>query len=183
MKRHLVLVGLPGSGKTTVGRRVAQLLGTAFSDIDEIVAAAAGMPVAAVFATHGEPRFRRMERAAMDGAMAAPPHVIAPGAGWIAEPGNYEAARDAFLVYLRIAPEAAAARLIGDASRPLLTGGDPADRIRELLRAREAWYLKSGATIDASSPPESVTRAVIEAARRGPSTRPRPGPSSKQSIQ
>lgn len=166
MKRHVVLVGLPGSGKTTVGRQVARLLGTAVSDIDEIVAAAAGMPVAAVFATHGEPRFRRMERAAMDGAMAATPHVIAPGAGWIAVPGNYEAARDAFLVYLRIAPEAAAARLTGDASRPLLTGGDPAERIRELLRERESWYRKSDVTIDGSEAPETVARAVLEAARR-----------------
>ncbi len=167
MKRHLVLVGLPGSGKTTVGRQVAGLLRTAFSDIDEIVASAAGMPVAQLFPVHGEARFRRMERAAMDGAMAAPPHVIAPGAGWIAQPGNCEAAREALLVYLRIAPEAAAARLTGDGSRPLLAGGDPQGRIRELLREREAWYLKSAVTIDASGPPELVARAVLEATRGG----------------
>lgn len=166
MKRHLVLVGLPGSGKTTAGRAAARLLGTAFSDIDEIVASAAGMPVAQVFATHGEPRFRRMERAAMDGALAAPPHVIAPGAGWIAEPGNYEAAGDAMLVHLEISPENAAARLQGDTTRPLLADGDPASRLTELLAAREAWYRKSAATIDASGPPETVARAVIEAVMR-----------------
>lgn len=164
MKRHLVLVGLPGSGKTTVGRRLAALLGTAFSDIDEIVVSAAGMPVAQVFATHGEARFRRMERAAMDGALAAPPHVIAPGAGWIAQPGNYEAAHAAFLVYLRMAPEAAAARLSGDTTRPLLAAGDPASQLADLLAMRESWYRKSAVTIDASDPPETVARAVIEAA-------------------
>ena len=165
MKRHVVLVGLPGSGKTTVGRQVAQLLGTAFSDIDEIVAAA-GMSVAQVFAAHGEARFRRMERAAMDGALAAPPHVIAPGAGWIAEPGNYEAARTAALIYLEISPEGAAARLQGDTTRPLLAGGDPASRLMALLATREAGYRKSAATIDASGPPEFVAQAVLEAARR-----------------
>ena len=65
MKRHLVLVGLPGSGKSTVGRLVARLLDTAISDLDELTVSAAGMSVAEVFATHGEARFRQMERAAM----------------------------------------------------------------------------------------------------------------------
>jgi shikimate kinase len=124
------------------------------------------MPVAEVFAVHGEARFRRMERAAMDGAMAAPPHVIAPGAGWIAQPGNYAAAADAFLVYLRIAPDVAAARLTGDASRPLLAGGDAAARIAALLAEREAWYRKSAATIEATAPVETVARDVVEAAGR-----------------
>jgi shikimate kinase len=166
VKRHLVLVGLPGSGKTTVGRRVAGLLDTALSDLDEIVVSAAGMPVAQVFAIHGEARFRRMERAAMDGAMAAPPHVIAPGAGWIAEPGNYEAASGALLVYLEITPEGAAARLRGDASRPLLANGPPETRLAELLALRESWYRRSAGTVDASRPPDQVAEAVADIARR-----------------
>ena len=158
-----MLVGLPGSGKTTIGRRVAQLLETAFSDLDEMVASTAGMPVAEIFAIHGEAHFRRMERAAMDGAMAAPPHVIAPGAGWIAEPGNLDAVRGAFLVYLEISPDTAAARLTGDSSRPLLAGSDPAGKLRELLARRAAWYRKSDATVDASAAPEAVARAVLDA--------------------
>jgi shikimate kinase len=166
VKRHLVLVGLPGSGKTTVGRHLAGLLGAAFSDIDEIVVSAAGMPVAQVFATHGEPRFRRMERAAMDGAMAAPPHVIAPGAGWIVQPGNLDAAASALLVYLEISPEAAAERLHGDSTRPLLAGAEPSARLAALLAEREAWYRRAAAGVDASGTPESVARAVLEAAGR-----------------
>lgn len=164
MKRHLVLVGLPGSGKTTVGRRAAELLRTAFSDIDQIVVSASGMPVAEVFATSGEPQFRRLERAAMDGAMAAPAHLIAPGAGWLAEPGNLEAAGSALLVYLRITPARAAARLQGDASRPLLAGGDPAHRIAELLARREHWYRKSAAELDADAPVEVVAAQVVRVA-------------------
>ena len=164
MKRHLVLVGLPGSGKTTVGQRLAQLLGTAFSDLDAIVISTAGMPVAEVFATHGEARFRRMERAAMDGAIAAPPHVIAPGAGWIAEPGNLEAAPGALLVYLRIEPEVAAARLEGDATRPLLAGVRRIDKLQELLAARKSWYEQSAFEVDASRPPDAVAAEIVRLA-------------------
>ena len=136
MKRHIVLVGLPGSGKTTVGRLAANLLSTAFTDIDETVVAAAGMSVAEVFRVGKEVQFRRIERAAMDGALAAPSHVVAPGAGWMVQPGNLAAAAEAVLVYLKISPQTAAARLAGDQSRPLLQDADPAARLSELLAQR-----------------------------------------------
>ncbi len=165
MKRHVVLVGLPGSGKTTVGRRLAELLRTAFSDLDDIVVAAAGMSVTAIFATHGEPRFRKLERAAMDGALAAPPHVIAPGAGWIVQPGNLEAAGSALLIYLEIDPPTAAARLRGDTTRPLLLGVDSTGRILELLTKRGAWYRRAGLAVDASQPAEVVAERVSRIVR------------------
>lgn len=165
MKRHLVLVGLPGSGKTTVGRRVAELLRTGFSDIDQIVVSAAGKPVAELFAAQGEAQFRRLERAAMDGALAAPPHVIAPGAGWAAEPGNLDGAGDALLVYLRISPADAAERLRGDITRPLLAGGDPVQRIGELLAKREAWYRRAGVEVDAGAPVDAAAGQVARLAR------------------
>jgi shikimate kinase len=165
VKRHVVLVGLPGSGKTTVGRRAAELLRTAFTDIDQIVVSAAGMPVAELFLVQGEPQFRRLERAAMDGAMAAPPHVVAPGAGWAAEPGNLEATGDALQIYLRISPAAAAARLRGDVSRPLLAGEDPEQRIGELLAKRETWYRRAMAEVEAGIPVEVVAGAVVRLAR------------------
>lgn len=165
MKRHVVLVGLPGSGKTTVGRRAAEVLRTAFTDIDQVVVSAAGIPVAELFLAQGEPQFRRLERAAMDGAMDAPPHVVAPGAGWAAEPGNLEATGAALLIYLRISPAAAAERLRGDMSRPLLSGEDPEHRIRELLVKRETWYRRAGAEVEAGVPVEDVAGAVARLAR------------------
>src|SRR4029453_16429203 len=105
--------------------------------VGEQVSAAAGMGGAEIFRVGKEPQFRRIERAAMDGALAAPPHVVAPGAGWMAQPGNLAAAAEAVLVYLKISPEAAAARLAGDQTRPLLQDADPAARLSELLAQRE----------------------------------------------
>ena len=165
-RRHLVLVGLPGSGKSTIGNLASRRLGAAFSDIDLLVAAAAGRPVADIFVSLGEAEFRRLERAAVLGALAAPPHLIAPGAGWIAEPGNLEsAASSACIVYLRVLPETAAERLGPDDSRPLLRGGDRVARLRELLERREPWYRRAAREIDASGAADAVAEAVVAVAR------------------
>ena len=168
MKRHLVLVGLPGSGKTTVGARAAALLGAAFTDLDLVITQAAGRPVREVFAEEGEPAFRTLERAARQGALDAPPHLIAPGGGWAAEPGNLEAAarKGARVVYLRVTPEAAAGRLPQDGSRPLLGPGNPTARLRELLTRREPFYARAEATVDGSGPVEAVAEAVARVARQ-----------------
>lgn len=166
MKRHLILVGLSGSGKSTVGRLAAQQLRTGFSDIDELIVTGSGQPVAELFAREGEAQFRRLERAALERALAASPHVIAPGAGWIAEPGNLQTAGDALLIYLEISPASAAARLAGDSTRPLLSGGDPVARLTGMLKAREPWYRKAALTIPASGSPEAVAALVAEAGRR-----------------
>jgi shikimate kinase len=166
VKRHLILVGLSGSGKSTVGRLAAKQLRTNFSDIDELIVTGSGQPVAELFAREGEAQFRRLERAALERVLAAPPHVIAPGAGWIAEPGNLDAVGDALLIYLEISPAEAAARLAGDATRPLLAGADPVTRLTGMLRTRERWYRKAALTIPASGSPEAVAALVAEAGRR-----------------
>ena len=97
------------------------------------------MPVAEIFATHGEAHFRRLERAAMDRALAAPPQVIAPGAGWIAEPGNLEAARGTLLIYFEIVPYMRQSGSAGITRGPCWRRR-PAGRIRELLTRRGPWY-------------------------------------------
>ena len=93
MKRHIVLVGLPGSGKTTVGRLVAEQLHAGFVDVDAIVERREGRPIALIFAEKGEAAFREMERKEMETALASEPAVIAPGGGWAAQPGAVAAAR------------------------------------------------------------------------------------------
>lgn len=167
MRRHIVLVGLPGSGKSTVGRRVAELLGTALTDVDERVEVAAGRSVSEIFAAEGEAGFRAMERSAMAAALAAAPHVVAPGAGWIAEPGNLEAATGAgaHLVYLRVTAFLASARLRGDGARPLLAGADRGERMAALFRARDGWYQRAASRVDGSAGAAEVAEAVAAIAR------------------
>ena len=161
MKQHVILVGLPGAGKTTVGRRAAELLATDFIDLDECVETDTGKSVAAIFASSGEAEFRRLESSAMQRALAAPARLIAAGGGWIVQPGNLEAARKtgACVLYLNISPNAAAARLRGDSSRPLLAG-DRGARLRLLLDQREAMYQNADLEVDAEADVETVAGKV-----------------------
>jgi shikimate kinase len=167
VRRHIVLVGLPGSGKSTVGPLVAAQLDTHFSDVDRVIERATGLTVADLFAEEGEPAFRERERRAVLDALVLPPHVLAPGGGWAAQPGNLEETADRVLtVYLRVIPEVAAERLDGARDRPLVSEAPPA-RLRALLAHREAFYRRADATVDAGLPPVAVANLVIEAARRG----------------
>ncbi len=165
MRRHVVLVGLPGAGKTTVGRLVAQRLGCAFTDLDAIIVRRAQMPVPRIFGEFGESGFRRFEREAMEQAMAQEPGVVAPGGGWAAQPGNLEAvAGRAFVVYLRCLLATAAKRTDRDANRPLLVGTDPVARMKELLAVREPFYLRADAEVR-NDPPRAPAQVADEVAQ------------------
>jgi shikimate kinase len=141
MKRHVLLVGLPGCGKSTVGQLVAEGLGAPLLDIDLILVRQMGMPIAQIFGMVGEPRFRAMERDAVTTAQAREPAVIVPGGGWAAQPGQVEAAKQGCLiVYLKCSATTAARRSEDGDVRPLVTGADPVERTRTLLQAREPFY-------------------------------------------
>ncbi|HVH66939.1 MAG TPA: shikimate kinase [Gemmatimonadales bacterium] len=149
MRRHVVLVGLPGSGKTTVGQLVAQRLRAGFVDIDAILTRREGKPIALIFAEKGEAAFREMERKEMETALGNAPAVIAPGGGWAAQPGAIAAAKPhALVVYLRTRPETAAQRAAPEGTRPLLVGEDPVTRMRQLHKEREAFYTTAHAAVD-----------------------------------
>jgi shikimate kinase len=159
VSQHLILIGLSGAGKTSVGARVAALLGTRFRDLDADIAAAAGRDITTMFREQGEVAFRDAERAAMTRALDDAPHVIAAGGGWAAQPGNLaSAAGRAFVVLLACTPEAAAERLTGVVDRPLLQG-DSAAALRALAAMRAPYYARADVAV------QTVGRSVEEVAR------------------
>jgi shikimate kinase len=148
MRKHIVLVGLPGAGKSTVGRLVAERLGASFFDTDGMIVRKMQMPIARIIGEHGELKFRDMERQAMAQALNGPPAVISPGGGWVAQPGALESAQaNSYLVYLKTMVLTAAKRAGGEGTRPLLVGEDPVEKMRTLLKEREPFYIKANAEV------------------------------------
>jgi len=165
-ERHLVLVGLMGAGKTTVGRRCAELLDRAFLDTDELIVAAAGLPFDELWAVEGEQGFRARERVAVADAVASPvPLVISCGGGAVLDPDNRRALRAAgIVVWLRATSEALARRLTGDDTRPLLAGGDRTATPERLATVRApAYEAAAHASVDtAGRTIDEVADAVLE---------------------
>ena len=167
MPRHIVLVGLPGSGKSTVGRLVATGLPAPLIDIDGLLVREMGMPVSQIFGMVGEARFREMECDAVNAAQGGEPGVIVPGGGWAAQPGQLEAAMAQTLaIYLRCLPGTAVKRSEQGEVRPVLAGVDPVQRMRTLLEEREPFYLLAHHTVQAEqAAPEAVAAEIMALAR------------------
>ena len=168
MPRHIVLVGLPGSGKSTVGKLVAEALGTKVIDIDGLLVREMGMPIPQIFGMVGEARFREMERDAVKAAHGGDPCVIVPGGGWAAQPGQMEEAmQTSLLVYLKCQAATATKRSEQGEARPLLAGPDPGQKMRALLEEREPFYRRSHHQVNTESvPPEAVAAEVMALARQ-----------------
>jgi shikimate kinase len=178
--RHLVLVGMMGSGKSTVGAVCAARLGRPFVDTDELVASFAGIPVTEVFARDGEQAFRELEASAVADACAAPtPTVIAAGGGAVLDAANRKRMRETgFVVWLQ-APASQLALRVGDGrSRPLLNqlppSGDPAGTLERLETLRRPAYeaaahakLDIGA-LDVAAVVDAVLVRFAETAERVP---------------
>ena len=140
-ERHLVLIGMMGSGKTTVGRRVAARLGRRLYDSDAEVEARTGRTVREIFETDGEAAFRVEEARALADALADPePVVVAAAGGVVLDPRNRERLRQAgTVVWLDARPDALARRVSTGAHRPLL-GDDPLTALRRLDSERRPLY-------------------------------------------
>jgi len=167
VKKHVVLIGLPGAGKTTVGRIVAERLHAGFVDIDTILIRKEGKPIAMIFAEKGESAFRDMERKEVETALSNQPAVVVPGGGWAAQPGALDAAKPrGYFVYLKARAEVAAGRAVPSGTRPVLMGGDPAEQMRELLKTRDPFYAKADATVQTEAKPaEKVADEVVRLAQ------------------
>jgi shikimate kinase len=153
----VVLIGPPGAGKTTVGRRVARALGETFTDTDRAVVAAHGS-IADIFREHGEPRFRELERAAVVAALAEG-GVVSLGGGAVLDPATRADLAASAVVLLTVSEDAVRARIRGD-DRPLVDG---LDSWRRLVADREGLYRSlADLTIDTSDRPLARIAREIE---------------------
>jgi len=168
VRRTVVLVGLPGSGKSTVGALAAADLGVPFVDLDAVIERLAGKSVERIFAEDGEAAFRDLEARAGAGALDGPPCILAPGGGFPLDPVTRERlAGSALTIYLETSPEEAARRLGAASDRPLLAGRDPGPRLRELLGQRESVYRQSEQQVSTDGlSPRDVADLVVELAWR-----------------
>jgi shikimate kinase len=132
---------MPGSGKSTVGRHVARQLNLPFVDTDHEVELRIGGTIREFFASHGEEAFRDVEAEVVDAVTQRASHVIATGGGAVLRASNRALLKSrCTVVYLRSSPDELARRLRHDAKRPLLQGGDPLRRLRDLFDVRDPLY-------------------------------------------
>ena len=139
MAPHAVIIGPPGSGKSTVARLVADRLGMRARDTDDDVEAVAGMTVGDVFVERGEDGFRALERAAVATALAEHTGILALGGGAILDPGTRELLGGSTVVFLDVGIKDAASRIGLNRDRPLLLGNPRAQWLR-LMEARRPVY-------------------------------------------
>jgi shikimate kinase len=138
---NIYLVGPMGSGKTTIGRRVARVTGKAFQDSDREIEERTGVSIAVIFEVEGEAGFRLRERQVINQLTQLRDTVVATGGGVVIEPQNRLWLRErGFVVYLRASVDRLYAHTWRDRGRPLLRTADPKGRLAALLAERDPWY-------------------------------------------
>ena len=170
--RNVVLIGLMGAGKTTVGRLLAKRLERPFVDTDDVVEEVAKLSIAEIFAGAGEREFRRIEAAAIRSVAALRGQVIAVGGGAVLDPANVTHLRSTGdLVLLDADPPTLAARVDDGATRPLLADApDVQTRLQQLRHARAAAYAQASTHVldTTERSPEDIVDAVLLWAARQP---------------
>jgi len=149
LTRPVALVGLMGSGKSSVGLRLAKALGADFVDADDEIKAAAGLSIPEIFEQYGEAEFRALERRVMLRLMTGAPCVIATGGGAFMDPETREAiGGTAVSVWLRAELDVLVSRTAGRTHRPLLNSGDPREILSGLIDLRYPVYAKADVAVD-----------------------------------
>lgn len=163
-KPHLVLVGLPGAGKSTVGALLGERLQRTFLDFDLEIERREGMPISQIFGERGEAGFRQLERALTEELRSFGNMILAPGGGWVSDPEVVAMIRPpATMIYLRARPETALQRLGGaSGGRPLLNRPDPLGELKALLDSRKAAYLAADIEVGTETlTPQQVTDQIL----------------------
>lgn len=141
---HVAFVGLPGSGKSTVGRQLARRLGWPFLDTDQVIEKRIGLSIREFFEREGEEAFRDLEQSVIDELTDGEPCVLSTGGGAVLRPANRAHLKQrSHAIYLHSSPEDVFRRLRHDQNRPLLQVADPLVRLRDLYALRDPLYRES----------------------------------------
>ena len=148
LDRPICLVGMMGSGKSLVGRRLARLLDQPLIDTDSEVEKAAGISISEIFEIAGEAKFRMLERQAITDALGRGQAVLSTGGGAICTPQTADLlVENTYVIWLRATPETLLKRIGSVASRPLLHTDNPLQTLRDLTKEREADYGRAHITV------------------------------------
>jgi shikimate kinase len=163
--RAIVLVGLMGAGKTTVGRRLARALDMPFMDADTEIEAAAGCSISEIFDLFGEAEFRNGERKVIARLLDLPPHVLATGGGAFLDPQTRaKIAEKGVSVWLKADAKVLLKRVSRRNHRPLLQNGDQNAIIKRLVKERYPIYAEADITVETGhGPHDRAVRSVIDA--------------------
>lgn len=164
MAPRAVLIGMPGAGKSTIGRRLARALDLAMLDTDIAIEETTGRTIADIFANDGQPEFRRIEEAVIRSALESHDGVLSLGGGAVTTPGVRAALAGHTVVYLEISAAEGVRRTSGNTTRPLLAGGDRTEKYRTLLAERAPLY-RGVATIRVNTNrrnPGAVVRYIVD---------------------
>jgi len=153
-----VLVGLPGSGKSTVGRQLARRLGVSFTDSDHAIEQQIGCSIRVFFEREGEVAFRDLEESVLAELCQTGTGVLATGGGAVLRPANRQCLHEAgHVVYLRSSPEEVFRRVRHDSNRPLLQVTDPLARLRVLYEERDPLYRETAHFVIETGRPSVAT--------------------------
>ncbi|MGB2940408.1 MAG: shikimate kinase [Candidatus Dormiibacterota bacterium] len=171
MGGHLVLVGYMGSGKSTLGPRVAEVLGMPFVELDSRIEEMAAMSIQEIFVSQGEARFREFESSVLRQTLAGPASVIATGGGVPMDDGNWRLVLDGnVVVHLSADTDELLDRIGVGGDRPLATGESPGEVRQQLVRileGRRARYAEAPHTVDTSGRDvDSAASEVVAIGRR-----------------
>lgn len=151
MKKNIILVGFMGTGKTTVGKRLAELTGWKHIDTDAFIEEQMGQTIADIFATEGESFFRDQETHVLHSLLQDEEQIITTGGGIVLRPENVRLMlQGGLVVALTASPEVIVERVRHDEQRPLLAGDEREKRVRELLEQRSGKYDFAHVKIDTS---------------------------------
>ena len=183
--RSVVLVGMMGSGKSTIGRRLALRLGLSFVDADAEIERAAGQTIPEIFNGHGEEEFRRGEERVIERLLDGEPTVIATGGGAFVNDRTRRRIKDnGISIWLRAEIPVLLERVKRNNARPLLKNGDPEAILRKLADERYRYYEQADIVVDSSTGPHrEVVDAIVEKLHADEQTPEGKGPSRKAAIE